>query len=575
MSANATGATSSMPSSVQRIADSSRLTYKAGPLTRPISRSHMSSSSAASSSDTRDFLRDADIMRKELERKDARNASLSSEMQVLRTSYSSLQRELRMLSGNFEKVNSDRQRLSHELVKCKDYKDKLEVQLSRLGDVQHLTSQADRFQTERDGLEMELGNFRSLLASREDRLKVLERELEAFHRAIDVQAQYEGGNNRETVKSLYYELGKRQTDAHSLAISLAASNQELVCLKDSLREAVEGRAESLADLEGLRAHCSKVTQQNVRDKDELVAVQDRYEQLRGLSTRLQGQVEDLSRRLSEERLAAERHRAERERGADEALETQQRAQAEAKSLRSRVESLQKSLSQTESVRGVTERRLASEWARVAHEMEAMAERAQRSDLLEGELEAMRAKLRDAMHAKEQALAQVREMHESEALQLSNAALAAEVDQGKARLQELLGDKEKTVQALQQTMEAARELKLRYQAETTKRASAEERLAAAEERAMQAERFAESLNRAREHVSTAVLDALAKEKAKNATLERTILEMQNGDTAWPPPQQRPPPAPSPEPTVRPPLTADDSSLGLGLSGPAAEISRCVS
>jgi hypothetical protein len=190
-----------------------------------------------------------------------------------------------MLSGTFEKVNADRQRLSTELVKCKEYKDKLESQLSRLGDVQYLTSQAERFQTDRDHLEMELGNFRSLLAARDDRIKSLERDLEIFHRSIDIQAQYEGtlgsrtGNSlgaaapsgRETIamKSLYYELGKRQTDAHSLAISLASSNQELVALRDSLRDATEARSEALGDLERLRQHCAQLTQQSVKDKDEL------------------------------------------------------------------------------------------------------------------------------------------------------------------------------------------------------------------------------------------------------------------------------------------------------------------
>lgn len=132
---------------MQRVADSSRLTYKAGPMTRPVARSHMQSSGTLNGSslhattDTRNFLRDAEVLRKELERKDQRNAALSSEMGTLRTSYSSLQRELRMLSGSFEKVNADRQRLAHELVKTKEYKDRLEAQLARMNDAHHATQQ--------------------------------------------------------------------------------------------------------------------------------------------------------------------------------------------------------------------------------------------------------------------------------------------------------------------------------------------------------------------------------------------------------------------------------------------------
>ena len=123
-------------------------------------------------------------------------------------------------------------------------------------------------------------------------------------------------------------------------------------------------------------------------------------------------------------------------------------------------------------------------------------------------------------------------------------------------------------ALQQTMQAARDLHARLKDERARRAGMEERMTAAEERAHQAERLAEGLNRAREHVSTAVLDALAKEKAKNALLERTMQMLQHGD-AWPAgaPVPNPPPADgsresafsvlgspavSPEPAVRPPL-----------------------
>ena len=243
--------------------------------------------------------------------------------------------------------------------------------------------QADRVLAERDALEMELGNFKSLLSAREDRLNALERELEAFHRALDVQAQYEGGTRsssggaaggREAMKGLYYELGKRQTDAHSLAISLAASNQELVAAKDGLRDAMEARAQCLSDLDALRAHCNKLTQQSVRDQDELAGSRDRYEHMRALSQRLQGQVEDLSQRLAEGRLVADRERQERDRQRADNEEALQRATAEAKSLRGRVEALQKSAQQGESMRGITEKRLAAEWAKVSAEMEAMADK---------------------------------------------------------------------------------------------------------------------------------------------------------------------------------------------------------
>jgi len=66
----------------------------------------------------------------------------------------------------------------------------------------------------------------------------------------------------------------------------------------------------------------------------------------------------------------------------------------------------------------------------------------------------------------------------------------------------------------QTVDATRELSEKYQKERTRRI-------AAEERALSSEHLAEGLRRAKEHVSTAVLDALHKERSKTASLEQAL------------------------------------------------------
>ena len=549
-----TALTASSLNDTTRIEATSRLTFRPGALSKSavVGRSHLgsaNSSSAISASDSRDLMKELDTLRKELERKETRNVNQTSEMQALRTSYSTLQREVRMLSGTFEKMNADRQRLSSELIKCKDYKDKLEVQLSRLGDAQHLASQAERFQNDKEQMEMELGNFRSLLAARDDRIKSLERDLEIFHRSLEIQSQYEGnvyssrsgssiGGGKESIKSLYYELGKRQTDAHSLAISLASSNQELVSVRDNLREAIDARSEALADLENLRQHFAHLSHQSVRDKDEIAAMHEKHNSANSLAHRLQAQVEDLSKRISEERLGFEKERAEQGRFVVEGGEALQKAQLEVKSLRGRVEQLQTQLSQADSVRTLTEKRLAAEWSKLSGEMESLAEKSRRYDLLEAQLETTRLRLAEALAAKEEAQAAVRALADGEALQMHNSALSLEVNQANARVSDLIRDKEQSVAALQQTMEAARDLNARLQAEKARRVSLEERVAAAEERAAQAERVAEGVNKAREHVSTAVLDALHKERVKSAALEKTLND-RGGDSASTQPPQPPP------------------------------------
>lgn len=76
------------------------------------------------------------------------------------------------------------------------------------------------------------------------------------------------------------------------------------------------------------------------------------------------------------------------------------------------------------------------------------------------------------------------------------------------------ERDDALKALMQTVDATRELSEKYQKERTRRI-------AAEERALSSEHLAEGLRRAKEHVSTAVLDALHKERSKTASLEQAL------------------------------------------------------
>ena len=58
------------------------------------------------------------------------------------------QRELRNVSGLFEKANAERQSLAHEVVRSKELNDRLELQLSRLGDVQAIAAHRQRLHSE-------------------------------------------------------------------------------------------------------------------------------------------------------------------------------------------------------------------------------------------------------------------------------------------------------------------------------------------------------------------------------------------------------------------------------------------
>ena len=199
----------------------------------------------------RNYEKEIETLRKELDRKDQRNVNISAEISNLRTAYSNQERELRILSGTFEKCNNERLRLSNECSRNKEYIDKLELQLTRLGDLQSLAVNYDKAQVTNDKLAGDVKNMTALMETKDNKIYILEKELEAFHRSIELKEQYEGANSslkssrggessvgdittseHANMKTLYYELGKKQTDAHSLALSLASTNKDLTKWRD-------------------------------------------------------------------------------------------------------------------------------------------------------------------------------------------------------------------------------------------------------------------------------------------------------------------------------------------------------
>lgn len=71
------------------------------------------------------------------------------------------------------------------------------------------------------------------------KIEFLERELEVSRRAIAIQNRYESNglslqNSREVLRSIYFELGKKQADLHTVSLSFAESNRLLDSTKSEL-----------------------------------------------------------------------------------------------------------------------------------------------------------------------------------------------------------------------------------------------------------------------------------------------------------------------------------------------------
>ena len=223
--------------------------YRAGPYS---SRNH----SIKTPADIQ-YKHTVDVLYKDIEKKENRNVSLLKEVQTLRAEYANQARELKITKNMFEKMNKEKQQLFHEVQKLKEYNNRLESALERLEDPQKLIDRSSGLQIDLESTIIELQQSYVALRDREDQILSLQQDVEVLQRTLEVKAEFEGkassGTGREAMRSLYFELGKRQADCRSLSLSLAESNESLKHFQqhfgETQAEAYDARAR-LAQLHG-------------------------------------------------------------------------------------------------------------------------------------------------------------------------------------------------------------------------------------------------------------------------------------------------------------------------------------
>ena len=431
----------------------------------------------------------------------------------------------------------------------------MEIKLARLGDSQLLLDHVGIQQQTIDNLQEHLNKSEGSLILKDDIIKSLEKELDTLHRAFDVQDRYEkpimnSGNvgtngiyvEREKMRSLYYELGKRQSNAHSLTLSLADSSIEISQLKQALKDAalLKLKMEESAVISGLQSQQELEEKKNLLN--ELSNVQENSRKANELHSKMVGQSEDLTKRLSELRCASDVIIAEKETLVFELSSLLYASQLEVVSLNGRIEELKQSVTLLQSSSDLTEQRSMTNLNKAIIERQVLTELLQEAELMKPELNMVHQHLEDAIRDREEKsrlIESARRLSEREILQARDTAedlqrqlVAAQEHLEVIQKRECDLEEERTsaLTTLQRTLEAAKALTVKLQCEKDRRILAEER-------ANKAERLAETLQRAKEHVSSAVLDALHQEKAKSVRLEKVISQMTNSRDYIPHPVQR--------------------------------------
>jgi len=478
------------------------------------------------SKDIRLLKTDNDNLRKELLRKDTRIESLQKEIHIIRTNYSNQQRELRLLSSTYDKVNNEKNNMINDLTRAKEYINKLEIQITKYSDTVNITIHANQLSMKLDDVNRQLNQCNIIINDKDNHIELLQKELDTFKRSFEIQTEYERtmekNGNRETLRSLYFEIGKRQTDAHNLALSLSELNEEKTLLEKEYININAIKNEFENELISMKSDNETLRQQLSHDRQEISLLHEKISITKDMNAKFTAQIEDLSHRLTETRINYDVQLQEKNRSLAELSELLPQSQRENDALRARIETLQQSLSHLDSVNHLTEQRINSEWDMLAAEKAALAEKITMGEAAQQQSDLLRKRLTDTLEAKEklqEKYQQLQDYHDKQQYDENKLLMTIQENENQisaARTKELKSQAERddALKALMQTVDATRELSEKYQKERSRRM-------AAEERALASEHLADGLRRAKEHVSTAVLDALHKERSKSASLEQAL------------------------------------------------------
>jgi hypothetical protein len=382
---------------------------------------------------------------------------------------------------------------------------------------------------------------------KDDIVKSLEKELDTLHRAFDVQDRYEPPHRSESIgptgaiqaerdkmRSLYYELGKRQSDAHSLTLSLADSSIEIKKLQQNSAETILSLELTQKEKIGLQTQCEDLTKRNSELLEELTQSQGKCENFKELNVKTNSQIEDLSKRLSELRTTSDAIIAEKEALVFELSSLLYNSQLEIVSLNGRIEELKQSVAILKSANELSEQRNLSSLNDAIAERKLLAGKLRDAEMMKPQLVIVNERLEEAIQEREKKVQMILAVEQSSMRDITQARVIAEelqrelvtsqqqLEFAQQRESDLEEERAHALTTLQRTLEAAKSLTVKLQYEKDRRV-------AAEERATKAERLADGLQKAKEHVSSAVLDALHQEKSKSLRLEKIVQQMTNSNS----------------------------------------------
>jgi chromosome segregation ATPase len=437
---------------------------------------------------------------------------------------------MRLTNASLEKLKSEKQQYIGEATDLKNKNLLLIKKIRTCNDPQPLYDKIDENKKNQLFMDENIANLHGELRLRESKIEALTRELAIAHRSIDVQSKYEKlmtvnptiYNNRELMRTLYFEMGKKQADLHCITVSLAETTQKCVKLKSEYDQAIELKLATYAENEKLKGNLEYLNRRSMEYTEEIVELQkDAQQKLSSLGT-MERTVEDLSSQL----IALKAENEELVRSSAQASEDLRSAMAvlsgENELLLTQVASLKASIAQKDDMHKIVEEQLSAEVREFTQRNIEFEDAVQECQSLQVKVEVLRAENFELEQEKAfqcdqnkmllQKVLSAEELGSKfkasvDAKDANISALHNELTRIREALQSTSDERTEAVEALKQTMKATRDLSQKYHRER----EAKEAL----------ERMNEQLLQAKTNISAATLDALYQERKKTAALEKSL------------------------------------------------------